>query len=104
MLDYYGSIIMKRDEINSYLLERYKKEANEKFIQSVICDLRIKNIIFEEYSVSGWHCFHCSDLIKLMNKIFQGERERNEKKLKFIYCYSLLFPDKDVGILIGEKI
>ena len=104
MLDYHGSIILKRRDINDYLFNRYINEANREYIHNLIQELRKKKIIYEEYSVSGWHMFHCYELIKVMNHMIQEKRKKNEQKLKFIYCYSLLYPDNDVGIIIGNKI
>ena len=58
MLDYLGSIVLSKEEIDSKIINKYRDSCNEEYIQKVINDLREEKVIMCEYSISGWNMFH----------------------------------------------
>jgi len=59
MLDYYGSIILKKSDISFDIIQspKYKTYSNE-YIYNVVNYLCLKKIISDNYSISGWQMFH----------------------------------------------
>jgi hypothetical protein len=104
MLDYYGSIIKSEVEIDSEIINSFRKKCNESYIQKVISDLRKEGILHKEYSVSGWMVFHGKTIHEIIEKTINYQKQKNEKKIKFLYCYNHLFNDQDVCRLICDKI
>jgi len=104
MLDYYGSIIKSEVEIDSEIINSFRKKCYESYIQKVISDLRKEGILHKEYSVSGWMVFHGKTIHEIIEKTINYQKQKNEKKIKFLYCYNHLFNDQDVCRLICDKI
>ena len=57
MLDYYGSIVKSNEEIDTQLISRFQNECYEKYIEDIIKELRKDDVLFTNYSVSGWNTF-----------------------------------------------
>ena len=57
MLDYYGSIVKSNEEIDTQLISRFQNECYEKYIKDIIKELRKDDVLFTNYSVSGWNTF-----------------------------------------------
>ena len=104
MLDYYGSIIKREPEIDTELISRYSEKCYESYIEKIISDLRKEDVLQKEYSVSGWMVFHCKIIHDIIEKTMNYQKQKNEKKIKFIYCYNQLYNDHDIGKLICDKI
>ena len=104
MLDYYGSIIKREPEIDTELISRYSEKCYESYIEEIISALRKEGVLHKEYSVSGWMIFHGKIIHDIIEKTMNYQKQKNEKKLKFIYCYNQLFDDQDLGRLICDKI
>jgi len=104
MLDYYGSIIKQENELDAELITRFSEKCYESYIEKIISDLRKEDILHKEYSVSGWMVFHGKLIHDIIEKTMNYQKQKNEKKVKFLYCYNLLFDDQDVGKLICDKI
>jgi hypothetical protein len=104
MLDYYGSIIKREPEIDTELITRFSEKCHESYIEEIISALRKEDVLHKEYSVSGWMVFHGKLIHDIIEKTMNYQKQKNEKKLKFIYCYNQLFDDKDVGKLICDRI
>jgi hypothetical protein len=104
MLDYYGSIIKREPEIDTELITRFSEKCHESYLEKIIADLRKEDVLQKEYSVSGWMVFHGKMIHEIILKTINYQKQKNEKKLKFIYCYNQLFYDKDVGKLICDQI
>ena len=104
MLDYYGSIIKREPEIDTELITRFSEKCYESYLEKIIADLRKEGILHKEYSVSGWMVFHGKTIHDIIVKTMNYQKQKNEKKVKFIYCYNKLFDDHDIGKLICDKI
>jgi len=104
MLDYYGSIIKSEVEIDSEIINSFRKKCYESYIQKVISDLRKEGILHKEYSVSGWMVFHGKTIHEIIEKTINYQKQKNEKKIKLLYCYNQLFNDQDVCRMICDKI
>jgi len=104
MLDYYGSIIKRENEVDTELITRFSEKCYESYIEKIIADLRKEDILHKEYSVSGWMVFHGKAIHEIIEKTINYQKQKNEKKVKFLYCYNLLFDDHDLGKLICDKI
>ena len=104
MLDYYGSIIKSEKEIDSEIINSFRKKCYESYIQKIIYDLRKEGVLHKEYSVSGWMVFHGKTIHKIIEKTINYQKQKNEKKIKFLYCYDQLFNDQDVCRMICDKI
>ena len=104
MLDYYGSIIQIEQEIDKELIELFKKKCYESHIKNLIFKLRKEEVIHKEYSVSGWMMFHRDTIKDIINIELNYKKQKSEKKLKFLYCYNLLFRDYDICRSICDKL
>ena len=104
MLDYYGSIIKREPEIDTELISRYTEKCYESYIEKIISDLRKEDVLQKEYSVSGWMVFHGKLIHDIIEKTMNYQKQKNEKKVKFLYCYNQLCNDQDLGRLICDKI
>jgi|TARA_B110000914_G_C15129680_1_gene294375 hypothetical protein len=104
MLDYYGSIIKSEAEIDQELISKFREKCYESYIQKVISDLRKEEILHKEYSVSGWMVFHGKTIHEIIEKTINYQKQKNEKKIKLLYCYNQLFNDQDVCRMICDKI
>ena len=67
MLDYYGSILKKKDEIILDIINHYKN-YNQDEIKIIVEDLMVRKEIHEEYSISGWMVFFHKECIEKINK------------------------------------
>ena len=69
MLDYYGSITKDNEEIREELLSYFKKEIPEipeDALTEIYEELRSRDIIHSQYSVSGWMVYGGQDAILQM--------------------------------------
>jgi len=96
MLDYYGSILKSSKDIDLELLNNYKNKYNEEYIKKIIANLRKEKIIEDYYSVSGWLVFHKTDITIAITEIIINQKQKNEKKLKAVYCLEILFLENNI--------
>ena len=99
MLDYYGSIIKSKKEIDHELISFF-----ESYLKQIIYNLRKEETLANEYSVSGWLVFYRENIYKMIKIQLNHQKQKNYQKLKFTYCYHLLFNDIDVCSLICDTI
>ena len=104
MLDYYGSIIKREPEIDTELISHFSTKCYESYLEKIIADLRKEGVLYKEYSVSGWMEFHGKNIHEIIEKTMNTQKQKNEKKVKFLYCYNQLCNDQDLGRLICDKI
>ena len=104
MLDYYGSIIKHENEVDTELISRFRERCYESYLEKIISDLRKEGVLQKEYSVSGWMVFHGKTIHEIIEKTINYKKQKNEKKIKFLYCYNQLYRDQDVCRLICDKI
>ena len=93
MLDYYGSIPKKKDEIILDIINHYKNH-NQHEIKKIVEDLMEKKEICEEYSVSGWMVFFYKECIEKMNKEIE--------KRKIIQILNEKIPEQNICEYICE--
>ena len=103
MLDYYGSIIKREPEIDTELISRFRERCHESYLEEIISALRKEDVLHKEYSVSGWMVFHGKIIHDIIEKTMNYQKQKNEKKIKFLYCYNQLYNDHDIGKLICES-
>lgn len=104
MLDYYGSIMKDNNEIDREIINVFKQKCYESHIKNVIAKLRKEEVIFNEYSISGWMMFHFDTIKDIITIELNYKKQKSEKKIKFLYCYNLLFEDYDICRLICDKL
>jgi len=104
MLDYMGSIIKSEEEIDKELIQVFRNRCYESYMKKVIYDLRKEEVLYKEYSYSGWMVFHGKTIYEIIEKTINYQKQKNEKKIKLLYCYNQLFNDRDVLRLICDKI
>ena len=104
MLDYYGSIIKSKKEIDYELIQFFLSHSNESYLKQIIHNLRKEENLANEYSVSGWLVFYRENIYKMITIQLNHQKQKNYQKLKFTYCFYLLFNDIDICSLICEKI
>jgi len=104
MLDYYGSIVKNETDIDSELIQRFKDHCQESFMKKIISELRRENILHKEYSFSGWLTFHGKTICDIIENKILVQKDKNNIKLKFTYCFNQLFNDIDVCKMICDKI
>lgn len=104
MLDYYGSITKSEQEIDRELIQKFKDRCHESYMKIIINELRKENILHKEYSVSGWNVFHGKTIHDIIKNKMIVQEYKNNKKLKFTYCYNQLLSDTDVCKMICDKI
>ena len=85
MLDYYGSILKKKDEIILDIINHYKN-YNQDEIKIIVEDLMVRKEIHEEYSISGWMVFFHKECIEKINKEIE--------KRKIIQILNKKIPEK----------
>jgi hypothetical protein len=104
MLDYYGSILKSEKEIDRELCRKFRDRCYESYMKKVIRDLRKEEVLYKEYSYSGWLIFHSQTIYEIIEKTINYQKQKNEKRMKFLYCYNQLFEDTDVLRVICDKI
>ena len=104
MMDYYGSIIKNESDIDKELIQRFKNRCYESHMKKIISELRRENILHKEYSVSGWLTFHGKTVCDIIENKIIVQKDKNNKKLKFTYCFNKLFNDTDVCKMICDRI
>ena len=104
MMDYYGSVIKSEKEIDNELIKRFKVRCYELHMKKIISDLRKENILHKEYSVSGWLTFHGKPICDIIENKIIVQKDKNNQKLKFTYCFNQLFNDMDVCKMICDRI
>tara|TARA_Y100001958_G_C21239005_1_gene566195 strand:+ start:1851 stop:2165 length:315 start_codon:yes stop_codon:yes gene_type:complete len=104
MMDYYGSVIKSEQEIDKELIQKFRDRCYESHMKKIISDLRGENILHKEYSFAGWLTFHGKTICDIIEKTINHQNHKNEKKLKFTYCFNQLFNDTDVCKMICDRI
>ena len=99
MLDYLGSIVLSKEEIDSKIINKYRDSCNEEYIQKVIMC---------EYSISGWNMFHRKSIFDIITKTIDYQKQLNEFKLKMVYYLQTYFKvnnikDYDIIEYIANK-
>ena len=75
------------EEVDSELIQIFRDRCYESYMKKVIGDLRKEEVLYKEYSVSGWMVFHCKTIYEIIEKTINYQKQKNEKKIKFLYCY-----------------
>jgi hypothetical protein len=104
MLDYYGSIIKSEEEIDKELIHSFRDRCYESYMKKIISDLRSEEVLQKEYSFSGWMVFHGKTIHEIIEKTINYQKQKSEKKIKFLYCFNKLFDDTDVCQMICDSI
>ena len=50
------------EEVDSELIQIFRDRCYESYMKKVIGDLRKEEVLYKEYSVSGWMVFHCKTI------------------------------------------
>ena len=108
MLDYYGSIIKTKKEIDTELISKFINQCNENYIEYILKKLREEKILNIKYSISGWNIFGRNEIYSCIQKEINIKKYINQKKLKEIYCLYTFFSinnikDYDIIRYIWEK-
>ena len=103
MLNYLGNL-KSEEEIDKELIQVFRNRCYESYMKKVIYDLRKEEVLYKEYSYSGWMVFHGKTIYEIIEKTINYQKQKNEKKIKLLYCYNQLFNDRDVLRLICDKI
>ena len=104
MMDYYGSIIKSEQEIDKELIQKFKDHCHESYMKKIISDLRKENILHKEYSHSGWMVFYGKPICDIVKNKLIVQKNKNNQKLKFTYCFNQLFNDSNICKMICDKI
>ena len=99
MLDYYGSIQMTNENIDKDILQVFKNHQ-EKYIRSLLNNMRIQKILGPEFSVSGYHIFVRQFTIDKIKDYIEEQSKLNNKKLIFSYIFENYSKDNDLLIQI----
>ena len=103
MLNYLGNL-KSEEEIDKELIQVFRNRCYESYMKKVIYDLRKEEVLYKEYSYSGWMVFHGKTIYEIIEKTINYQKQKNEKKIKLLYCYNQLFNDQDVCRMICDKI
>ena len=105
-MDYYGSIVKSKQEIDNELIKSFRNRCHESYMKKIIHDLRKQEILNKEYSVSGWNVFHGKTIHDIINLHIDTiyKLKMSENRLKFTYCYNQSYKDMDVCGMICDKI
>ena len=104
MMDYYGSVIKSGQEIDRELIQRFQDHCRESYMKKIISELRRENILSKEYSVSGWLTFHGKTVCDIIENKIIVQKDKNNLKLKFTYCFNQSYKDSDVCKMICDRI
>jgi len=104
MMDYYGSIVKSKHDIDKELIHKFRDRCYESYITKIISDLRKEEVLQKEYSVSGWNVFHGKTILNIIEIQLNYKQQKNETKIKFLYCFNQLYDDVDVLRLICDRI
>lgn len=102
MLDYYGSIILNKEDIDKELINSFRKKCYESYIKNIINLLRYEKTLYNEYSISGWNVFHRENIHNVINIHINYRKLKREKILNFVRCYIDNYNDIDVCRKICE--
>ena len=82
MLDYYGSIILPKEQIknNIVLTSNYKNYSRE-YLYNILDYLYMRKLLQNEYSYSGWGVFHKKDAMKNIDDYIKLDTLNCKKKL-----------------------
>lgn len=103
MLDYYGSVMITDNEIDTQLISRFR-EYNENYIESIINNLRKEEILVSNHSVSGWMIFVGKYITNKIKDIINEQTRLNKQKLLFMMYAKENNIDNDICQLICDKI
>ena len=86
MLDYYGSIIKSKEEIDHELISFFQSHSNESYLKQIIYNLRKEETLANEYSVSGWLVFYRENIYKMIKIQLNHQKQKNyqQEKMKGI--------------------
>ena len=73
MLDYYGSIIKSKKEIDHELISFFQSHSNESYLKQIIHNLRKEESLANEYSISGWLVFYRENIYKMITIQIENE-------------------------------
>ena len=104
MLDYYGSIVKSKQEIDRELFQKFKDRCHESYMKKIVSELRKENILNDEYSHSGWMVFHVKTIHDIIKNKIIVQTDKNKQKLKFTYCYNQFHKDSDICRMICDRI
>lgn len=104
MLDYYGSIIKSEQEIDRELIQKFKDRCYESHMKKIIYNLRKEEVLQKEYSYSGWMVFHGKTIHEIIEKTINYQKQKSEKRIKFLYCFNHYFNDSDVCKMICDRL
>ena len=85
MLDYYGSIIKSKKEIDHELISFFQSHSNESYLKQIIHNLRKEESLANEYSVSGWLVFYRENIYKMITI-----QLNHKKQMRFIMFQVIL--------------
>jgi polyhydroxyalkanoate synthesis regulator phasin len=95
MLDYYGSIIIKEDEIVEKIINSYQNKYETETLKKIIKEMMDEGKISKEYSVSGWMVFFGKDIIEKVENKYKEKLNNAKKRLEFSkILHKRLSPDK----------
>ena len=97
MLDYYGSIVKSNEEIDTQLISRFQNECYEKYIEDIIKELRKDDVLFANYSVSGWNTFGYKQISLIIKVKIEYKKEKNERILKTYYTLNNYFIENNLN-------
>jgi len=103
MLDYFGSITISDQEIDTQLISSFR-DYNEFYIEKIINDLRREQILTSGHSVSGWMIFVGKYTVNKIKKIISDQTRLNLQKLQFMKYAKENNIDIDVCQIICDKI
>ena len=103
MLDYYGSIIMNDEDIDTDILDIFKNYQG-KYIKSLLNNMRINKILESEHSISGYRIFVRQFIIETIKVNIKKQKEINNKKLIFAYIFEKYSKDNDLLIKITDHL
>ena len=104
MLDYYGSIILPPEEVDTGLIASFKHRCHEDYLLKMIKGLREEGVLASEYSVSGWMTFGSGHIHKILTIELNYLHQKGERKVAFLYCFNKLYDDIDVCRLICDRL
>jgi len=71
-------------------------------MKKIISDLRRENILYKEYSVSGWNVFHGKPIYDIIEKRIKVQK--TEQRLKFLYVYNQSYNEINICKMICDNV
>ena len=79
-MDYYGSVKYPIEKIKTDLIQEYNTYSKE-YISNIIDYLYRRNLVYNDYSYSGWSVFHAPIVINKISKYIKLDTLICKKKL-----------------------